>query len=95
MLIFLLLMLLLVIVVIEEKKNEAFLNGVCVEEAIRGLEVSSNVSAVSAIGFVRKKLVELQQEMGKEGGIVMDGWIADWYSGRCFRLGNLLRTLMR
>ncbi len=57
----------------EEKKNEAFLNGVSVEEAIRGLEVSSNVSAVSAIGFVRKKLVELQQEMGKEGGIVMDG----------------------
>ncbi|MBS2213715.1 (d)CMP kinase [Carboxylicivirga mesophila] len=57
----------------EEKKNEAFLNGVSVEDEIRSLEVSSNVSAISAIGFVRKKLVELQQEMGKEGGIVMDG----------------------
>lgn len=57
----------------EEKKNETFLNGVCVEDAIRGLEVSNNVSAISAIGFVRQKLVELQQEMGNEGGIVMDG----------------------
>lgn len=57
----------------EEKKNEAFLNGVSVEDEIRSLEVSNNVSAISAIGFVRKKLVELQQEMGKEGGIVMDG----------------------
>ena len=38
----------------EEKKNETFLNGVCVEDAIRGLEVSNNVSAISAIGFVRQ-----------------------------------------
>lgn len=57
----------------EEKKNETFLNGESVEEEIRGLEVSSNVSAISAIGFVRKRLVQLQQEMGNEGGIVMDG----------------------
>lgn len=58
---------------LEEKKNETFLNGACVEDAIRGLDVSNNVSAISAIGFVREKLVELQQEMGREGGIVMDG----------------------
>ncbi|MBK3519490.1 (d)CMP kinase [Carboxylicivirga marina] len=57
----------------EEKLNETFLNGESVEQQIRGLEVSNNVSAISAIGFVRKRLVELQQEMGKEGGIVMDG----------------------
>ncbi|MCU4158169.1 (d)CMP kinase [Carboxylicivirga sp. A043] len=57
----------------EEKKNETFLNGESVEEEIRGLEVSNNVSAISAIGFVRRRLVELQQEMGHEGGIVMDG----------------------
>ncbi len=57
----------------EEKKNETFLNGISVEDAIRGLEVSQNVSAVSALGFVRRRLVELQQEMGIEGGIVMDG----------------------
>ena len=57
----------------EEKKNETFLNGVSVEDAIRGLEVSRNVSAVSALGFVRRRLVELQQVMGVEGGIVMDG----------------------
>lgn len=57
----------------DEKKNETFLNGESVEDAIRGLEVSQNVSAVSALGFVRRRLVELQQEMGVEGGIVMDG----------------------
>lgn len=57
----------------EEKTNETFLNGESVEDAIRGLEVSNNVSAVSAIAFVRKRMVELQQAMGNQGGIVMDG----------------------
>ena len=57
----------------EEKKNETFLNGTIVEDEIRGLEVSNNVSAVSTIAFVRHRMVELQQDMGKEGGIVMDG----------------------
>jgi CMP/dCMP kinase len=37
------------------------------------LEVSQNVSAISAIGFVRRRLVELQQQMGKNGNMVMDG----------------------
>lgn len=64
---------------IELKKNlytgkvETFLNDENVEETIRSLEVSSHVSAVSTLAFVRKRLVELQQEMGKKGGIVMDG----------------------
>nr|WP_321454103.1 (d)CMP kinase [uncultured Carboxylicivirga sp.] len=57
----------------EEKKNETFLNGISVEDEIRGLDVSNNVSTVSTIAFVRHRMVELQQEMGKEGGIVMDG----------------------
>ena len=54
-------------------KVETFLNDENVEETIRSLEVSSHVSAVSTLAFVRKRLVELQQEMGKKGGIVMDG----------------------
>nr|WP_319400646.1 (d)CMP kinase [uncultured Carboxylicivirga sp.] len=57
----------------EEKKNETFLNGISVEDEIRGLDVSNNVSTVSTIAFVRHRMVELQQQMGKEGGIVMDG----------------------
>jgi cytidylate kinase len=64
---------------IELKKNlhtakvETYLNGENVEETIRSLEVSSHVSTISTLAFVRKRLVELQQEMGNKGGIVMDG----------------------
>ncbi len=49
------------------------LNGIDVESRIRTLEVANGASRVSAIGFVRRALVALQQEMGKEGGVVMDG----------------------
>ena len=49
------------------------LNGVDVESRIRTLEVANGASRVSAIGFIRRALVALQQEMGKEGGVVMDG----------------------
>ncbi|PJJ08008.1 cytidylate kinase [Flavobacterium sp. 1] len=52
---------------------EMYLNDVNVETEIRTLEVSSFVSAIAAISEVRSKLVEQQQEMGKEKGIVMDG----------------------
>ncbi len=55
------------------KTNETYLNGVLVENKIRSLEVSNHVSAISAIGFVRKKMVELQQKMGETESIVMDG----------------------
>lgn len=63
---------------IELKKNsegkvETYLNGENVEKAIRSLEVSDHVSLISTLSFVRKKLVQLQQEMGCEGGLVMDG----------------------
>jgi cytidylate kinase len=57
----------------ETKRNITFLNGENVEEEIRGMQVSSNVSAISAIGFVRRFLVAQQQLMGQRGSIVMDG----------------------
>jgi len=54
-------------------KAETFLNGENVENEIRGMEVSSLVSAIATIPFVRSELVRQQQVMGKNGGIVMDG----------------------
>jgi len=54
-----------------EKKNETFLNNESVEEEIRQLPVSRNVSEVSSIREVRDKMVALQQEI--EPGVVMDG----------------------
>jgi cytidylate kinase len=53
--------------------GEIYLNDVNVEKEIRTLEVSSYVSKVAEISEVRSKLVEQQQEMGKNKGIVMDG----------------------
>ena len=57
----------------ETGRPEACLNGEVVEHAIRSLEVSQHVSPVAALPFVRAKLVEQQQAMGREKGIVMDG----------------------
>ena len=54
-------------------KNEIWLNGKNVEDPIRDMRVSMRVSEVSEISSVRKKLVEQQRAMGKEGGLVMDG----------------------
>ena len=53
--------------------SEIHLNGENVEGLIRNLTVSGQVSKVAAIPEVRKKLVEQQQQMGLEKGIVMDG----------------------
>jgi cytidylate kinase len=53
--------------------GEMFLNDKNVENEIRTLEISSFVSAVAAISEVRSKLVEQQQAMGSDKGIVMDG----------------------
>lgn len=52
---------------------DTYLNGENVEDKIRTLEVSSKVSPVAALGFVREAMVAQQQEMGKAKGIVMDG----------------------
>lgn len=53
--------------------GEMYLNGENVEKEIRYMEVSQQVSKVAAVTDVRKMLVEQQQEMGKEKGVVMDG----------------------
>lgn len=52
---------------------ETHLNGVNIEKEIRTMDVSSLVSIVSAVPFVRHAMVLLQQEMGQGKGIVMDG----------------------
>lgn len=52
---------------------EMYLNGENIEKQIRTLEVSNYVSKVAEVSEVRAKLVEQQQEMGKNKGIVMDG----------------------
>jgi len=52
---------------------EMYLNNENVETQIRTIEVSSFVSKVAEVSEVRAKLVEQQQEMGKNKGIVMDG----------------------
>lgn len=57
----------------EKERQETYLNNENVEDEIREMDVSENVSFISKIRFVREKMVNLQQEMGKEKGIVMDG----------------------
>ncbi len=54
-------------------RPDTFLNQVNVENRIRTMEVSSKVSPVAALDFVREAMVKQQQEMGKAKGIVMDG----------------------
>ena len=52
---------------------KVYLNGEDVESEIRGLEVSNWVSKISAVGFVREKLLDIQRELGAQKGVVMDG----------------------
>ena len=54
-------------------RPDTYLNGENVENEIRTMEVSSHVSPIATLPFVRKALVEQQQRMGAEKGIVMDG----------------------
>lgn len=54
-------------------KSEIYLNGVNVENQIRTLQVANGASRVSTLGAVRKELVRLQQNMGLNKGVVMDG----------------------
>lgn len=55
------------------RRPDTYLNGKCIESLIRGMEVSSHVSPIAAVDFVRTAMVAQQQEMGKARGIVMDG----------------------
>lgn len=57
----------------ERGASDIYVNGDLVEGKIRTIEVSNCVSAVSSIAAVRRKLVAMQQEMGRRGGVVMDG----------------------
>lgn len=57
----------------ERGASDIYVNGDLVEGKIRTIEVSNSVSAVSSIGAVRKMLVAMQQQMGRKGGVVMDG----------------------
>ncbi|ARN76663.1 cytidylate kinase [Nonlabens spongiae] len=57
----------------DSKNADVYLNNVNIEKEIRTLEVSNIVSRVAEISAVRKKLVQQQQAMGVEKGIVMDG----------------------
>ena len=57
----------------ETQKSDTYLNGENVEDEIRQLPVSQNVSPVATIPEVRTAMVRQQQEMGKNRGIVMDG----------------------
>lgn len=57
----------------ETGHNETYLNNENVENEIRGLEVSSFVSRISQIQEVRSRMVELQRQIGRNKGIVMDG----------------------
>lgn len=55
------------------QKSEVYLNGENVEDQIRDMTISSKVSLVAQVPEVRDKLVQIQQEMGQQKGIVMDG----------------------
>jgi CMP/dCMP kinase len=53
--------------------QETWLNGILVEEKIRGIEVSAVVSNISQIRAVREEMVSLQRKIRKNGPVVMDG----------------------
>ncbi len=56
-----------------ENGQRTYLGSEDVSEEIRTPEVTKQVSPVSAMGIVREKMVAMQREMGKPGGVVMDG----------------------
>ena len=55
------------------KSSEVYLNNMNVNEKVRSMEVSNAVSIVATVPEVRQQLVKLQQQMGSQNGIVMDG----------------------
>jgi len=52
---------------------EIYLNGKSVEQRIRQMDVAAIVSEVAALSVVRKELVKMQQDLGAQKGVVMDG----------------------
>jgi len=57
----------------ENNRFEIHLNGENVESLIREIHIASKVSFVAKISAVRKKLVQMQQQIGENKGVVMDG----------------------
>lgn len=53
--------------------NQILLNGRDVTERIREADITKLSSQIAVIGIVRQKMVELQREMGRQGGVIMDG----------------------
>lgn len=58
---------------LKEELSHTILNQINVEDVIRGIEVSENVSIIAKIQMVREKLVFLQQKIGEQKNVVMDG----------------------
>jgi len=59
--------------VLRDSNQRTILNGVDVTDSIRSRDVTNAVSAVSAMKYVRDKMTEMQHEIGRNGGIVMEG----------------------
>ena len=57
----------------ETGRPDTYLNSELVEQDIRTMEVSSHVSPIATLSFVREAMVAQQQQMGKDKGVVMDG----------------------
>lgn len=57
----------------ENQSQETYLKGLHVDDAIRSMQVSNNVSRIAALPAVRKDLVAQQQRLAKKKGVVMDG----------------------
>lgn len=57
----------------DEGQQLVFVGDVDVTHPIRDNQVTNNVSAVAALPLVREKLVDMQQLIASQGGIIMDG----------------------
>ncbi len=57
----------------ETGRPDTYLNGQRVEDKIRTMDVSSHVSPIATLGFVREAMVAQQREMGKSKGVILDG----------------------
>ena len=57
----------------KRQASDTYLNGVCVEDEIREMAVSQQVSNYSTIKAVRVAMVQQQQVMGAKGGVILDG----------------------
>lgn len=53
--------------------QHVFIDGEEVTDKIRSEKVTNNVSTVAALSLIRRELVKRQQEIAKDGGVIMDG----------------------